>query len=97
MNHLFPLLLYFDCTLRPYLTRLAASFHIISTGATVAVTKLDLQYGVAHSSHVVLVTCVRNLYTSRTTSGTGTTYDRVSPACSILQERPVGLGQHTTE
>ena len=63
MDHLFPLLLYFACTLQPYLTRLSASFHNISAAATVAVAKLDLQYGVAHSSHVVLVTCVRNLYT----------------------------------
>ena len=62
MDHLFPLLLYFACTLLPSLTRLAASFDNISTAATVAVAKLDLQYGVAHSSHVVLVTCVKNLY-----------------------------------
>ena len=62
MNHLFPLLLCFACTLRPYLTRIAASFHNISAAATVAVAKLDLQYGVAHSGHVVLVTCTRNLY-----------------------------------
>ena len=56
--HLFPLLQYFACTLRPYL-RLgrytAASFDNMSTAATVAVAKFDLQYGVAHTSHVVLV------------------------------------------
>ena len=62
MDHLFPLLLYFACILRPALTRLAASFDNISTAATVDVAKLDLQYGVAHSNHVVLVTCVKNLY-----------------------------------
>ena len=68
MDHLFPLLLYFACTLLPSLTRLASytSFDHISTGTTVAAcAKLDLQYGVAHSSHVVLVTCVKNLYTTQ--------------------------------
>ena len=55
MDHLFPLLLYFACTL------LAATFDNMSTGAIVAVAKLDLQYGVAHSSHMVLVMCVKIL------------------------------------
>ena len=39
------LLLYFACTVLPSLTRLAASFDNTSTAATVAVAKLDLQYG----------------------------------------------------
>ena len=43
------------------LTRLAVSFDNISADVTVAVAKLDLQYGVAHSSHVLVVTCVKNL------------------------------------
>ena len=36
---------YFACTLLPSSTRLAASFDNTSTAATVAVAKLDLQYG----------------------------------------------------
>ena len=79
MDQLFPLLLYFACTFRPYLTRLAASCHNISTAATVAVAKLDLQYGVAHSRHVVLVTCVRNLYSQvfiYTAESTGASMER---------------------
>ena len=62
MDHLLQLLLYFAFTLRLSLTRLLAGFDKISTGATAAVAKLDPQYGVAPSSHVFLVTCVKNLY-----------------------------------
>ena len=43
------------------LTRFAASFDNIYTAATAAVAKLDPQNGIAPSSHVVLVTCVKNL------------------------------------
>ena len=63
MDNLVPLLLYFVCTtLRISLTRLADSFDNISTAATAAVAKLDPQNGIAPSSHVVLVTCVKYLY-----------------------------------
>ena len=62
MDHLLPLPLYFVCTLRLSLTRVAGRFYNISTAATAAVAKLDPQNGAAPSSHVVLVTCVKNLY-----------------------------------
>ena len=48
--------------IRLALIRLAASFDNISTAANAAVAKLDPQNGIAPSSHVVLVTCVKNLY-----------------------------------
>ena len=64
MPNLFLLRLYFVCTLWLSLTRLAASFDNVglSTVATAAAAKLDPQNVVASSSHVVLVTCVKNLY-----------------------------------
>ena len=66
MDNLVPLLLYFVCTtLCISLTTLAVSFDNISTAATAAVTKLDPQNGIAPSSHVVLVTCVKYLYTAQ--------------------------------
>ena len=70
MDTLLPLLLYFVCALRHSLIKLAASFDNISTAATAAVAKLDPQNGIAPSSHVVLTTCVKNLYFELTTSRT---------------------------
>ena len=46
----------------PTITRLAASFYNISTAATAVLAKLDPQNGAAPSSHVVLFTCVKYLY-----------------------------------
>ena len=56
MDNLLPLL---------SLTRLAARFDYISTAVIAAVAKLDPQNGIAPSSHVVLVTCVKYLYRQR--------------------------------
>ena len=66
MDNLVPLLLYFVCTtLRISLTRLAVSFYNTADTAAVGNIKLDPQNGIASSSHVVLVTCVKYLYRER--------------------------------
>ena len=53
---------YSRCFIFIYKTRLAARFDYISTAVIAAVAKLDPQNGIAPSSHVVLVTCVKYLY-----------------------------------
>ena len=63
MDNLLPLLLCFVCTLRLSLTRVAGSVYNISIPLPLQLLQsLTPTNGAAPSSHVVLVTCVENLY-----------------------------------